>query len=103
MIRDMPRVVVLAYDRAPTFELSIPLEVFGAPAVSHLYRVVVVAGEPGPLRTEHGWVVPAQRAVRFRPDDVVVVSGWRDPDEAPPAGMVKLVQRAAARGAQLVS
>jgi AraC family transcriptional regulator, transcriptional activator FtrA len=99
----MQRVVVVAYDRAPTFELSIPPEVFGAPRVSGLYSVVIVAGEGGALRTEHGWAVPARRSVRFRADDVVVVSGWRDPDEVPPKAMIRLVQRAAASGSQVVA
>jgi AraC family transcriptional regulator, transcriptional activator FtrA len=99
----MNRVVVVAYDRAPTFELSIPSEVFGAPRVSRLYRVVTVAGEPWPLHTEHGWIVPARPGVHFRADDIVVVCGWRDPGETPPAPMIRLVQRAAASGAQVVS
>jgi transcriptional regulator GlxA family with amidase domain len=99
----MQRVIVVAYDRAPTFELSIAPEVFGTPRVSRLYRVLTVAGEPGPLHTEHGWLVPAVRNVRFRADDIVVVSGWRDPEEMPPATLTRIVRRADAAGVQVVS
>jgi AraC family transcriptional regulator, transcriptional activator FtrA len=99
----MRRVVVVAYDRAPTFEMSIPGAVFGTPRVAGLYRVITVAGEPGTLHTEQGWVVPAAHSVHFTADDLVIVCGWRDPDEVPPAQLLRLVERAASAGARIVS
>jgi AraC family transcriptional activator FtrA len=104
MIQDMRTVVVLAYDGAPTFELSIPGEVFGAAELAGSYRVVTVAGEPGTLRTEHNWLVAARRqAVGLREGDLLVVPGWREVEDPPAPRMLKLVQRAAAQGARVAS
>jgi transcriptional regulator GlxA family with amidase domain len=104
MIRDVQTVFVLAYDRAPTFELSIPFEVFGSAAVDGRCRVVTLAAEPGELRTEHGWVIPIDPDPPA-PDagDLLLVAGWRDVAERPPASVLATVTDAAARGATVAS
>jgi AraC family transcriptional activator FtrA len=104
MIPAMRIVACLAYDRAPTFELSIAHEVFGAAELRNRVRLVTVAGEPAPLRTEHGWTIDARRApVELGRGDVMVVAGWRDVAEEPPASVLRQVTRAAEAGATVVS
>ncbi|MEU4190511.1 helix-turn-helix domain-containing protein [Kribbella sp. NPDC026611] len=99
----MQTIAVLAYDRAPTFELSIPAEVFGTAAMRDRCRLVMQRGEPGPLRTEHGWSIPVSPAVDLAPGDLLIVAGWRDPVEKPPASMLDLVRSAAAAGVTVAS
>ena len=105
MIQAMQTVAVLAYDHAPTFEMSIPYVVFGAAQLSGRCRVVTIAGEPGPLRTEHGWELPAADAdvPPLGAGDVLVVAGWRDGSETPPPRMLELVAAAAGSGARVAS
>ncbi len=50
-----------------------------------------------------GYGGPARRTARFTAEDIVVVAGWREPDEVLPASVVQLVRRAAASGARVVS
>jgi transcriptional regulator GlxA family with amidase domain len=100
----MQTVVVLAYDRAPTFEIAIPYAVFGAAALSQHCRVRTVAGEPGPLRTEHGLTLPAEPSMPpLGAGDLVVVAGWRDGHEHPPQLILDQVRAAAAGGATVAA
>ncbi|MGE5180285.1 MAG: transcriptional regulator FtrA [Bacteroidota bacterium] len=105
--RSRRRVVVLAYDRVALFELAIAIEVFGLPRPElgvPWYEFAVCSLEPGALR--------ATGAIEIRPSgglrlleraDTIVVPGWRDPREKPPARLLQALRRAHARGARLVS
>ncbi|MCA2226351.1 GlxA family transcriptional regulator [Nonomuraea aurantiaca] len=99
----MITVAVLAYDDAPTFELSIPQAVFGAAELADRCEVVLVSGEPGELRTEHGWRLPTRSLPELTSADLLVVAGWRDPAEDVPASMVEAVRDAAHAGATVVA
>ncbi len=104
MIVVMRTVVVLAYDRAPTFELAIPLEVFGCEQLADQYRIITVAAEPGVLLTEHGWTIAARRRCpRLQRGDLLVVPGWRDIDSPPAPQLLDLVRRAKNQGARVAS
>lgn len=107
----MPRaavttVAVVLFDRAPLFETSVPLGVFGvdrtdtgAPA----FRVLAVAGEPGPLRSTAGVELTAPHTLRaLARADIVVVPTWRDPAGDPPEPVLAALRRAHARGALVV-
>ena len=105
--RPQHRVVVLAYDRVALFELAIPVEVFGLPRPElriPWYEFAVCSLERGPLR--------ATGAIEIRPGgglalleraDTIIVPGWRDPLERPPARLLSALRRAHSRGARLVS
>lgn len=100
-------VVALAYDRLCTFEFGCVVELFalerpelGVP----WYDFAVVAVEPGPIRAAGGVTVQAP----YQPEllalaDTIVIPGWRDADEAPPAALVDAIRAAHERGARLCS
>src|SRR5690349_17309598 len=101
------RVVVVAYDRVALFELAIAIEVFGLPRPElnvAWYDFAVCSLDAGPLR--------ASGAIHVRPGrglgalgraDTIIVPGWRDPMETPPARLTNALVRAHARGARVVS
>lgn len=107
VVRPRHRVVVVAYDRLALFELAIPVEVFGLPRPElgiPWYELAVCSLERGALR--------ATGAIEIRPRgglgaleraDTIIVPGWRDPLELPPARLLAALRRAHARGARLVS
>ncbi|TDC23373.1 helix-turn-helix domain-containing protein [Streptomyces sp. 8K308] len=102
-------VVALAVtDGLPTFELAVPCEVFGIdrPDIADpWYELRMCAGEPGPLRTAHGLVVPAPYGLDGIPtaDTVVVAACGVDRAQDPPAGLVAAVRRAHELGRRIVS
>jgi transcriptional regulator GlxA family with amidase domain len=90
MLKD---VAVVALDGFSPFELSVPCEVFGSDRTDEGlpgYDFAVVAGEPGPIRSEVGFTVGSCAGLdRLRSADLVVVpapsderrvrAGWPEP------------------------
>jgi AraC family transcriptional regulator, transcriptional activator FtrA len=101
-----PLVTAVAYDGLCTFEFGIAVEIFGLPRpeLGELYRFVVAGAEPGPFRAVGGVKVTADAGLEaLAAAGTVVIPGWRDAAEAPPAALVDAVRAAHARGARLVS
>ncbi|MBV7501904.1 transcriptional regulator FtrA [Achromobacter sp. ACM05] len=100
-------VVALAYDRLCTFEFGCVTELFALerPELDvDWYRFAVCAVEPGPLRAAGGITVAAPYSLKLLDRaDTIVVPGWRDADELPPAPLLKKLRMAYQRGARLCS
>jgi AraC family transcriptional activator FtrA len=100
-------VVALAYDRLCTFEFGCVTELFalerpelGVP----WYRFAVCAAEPGPLRAAGGITLAAPYTPKLLASaDTIVIPGWRDADEVPPAALLRKLHAAYERGARLCS
>ncbi|MBN3806923.1 transcriptional regulator FtrA [Paraburkholderia sp. Ac-20336] len=100
-------VVALAYDRLCTFEFGCVTELFalerpelGVP----WYRFAVCAAEPGPIRAAGGITIGAPHTLTLLAQaDTIVIPGWRDADEAPPAALLSAIRAAYERGARLCS
>ncbi len=102
-----PRVAAIAYDRDSFFELAIAVEVFGLPRTDlrdPWYEFEVCGVERGPLRATGGLrILPRRGLAELERADTIIIPGWRDPHERPPARLLAALQRAHARGARLVS
>ncbi len=100
-------VVVLAYDRLCTFEFGCAVELFALERLElgvRWYDFAVCAIEPGPIRAAGGITVAAPFAPELLAQaDTIVIPGWRDADEAPPAAILDQLRAAHARGARLCS
>lgn len=100
-------VVALAYDQLCTFEFGCTVELFalerpelGLP----WYEFAVCAAEPGPLRAAGGITVHAPFTLDLLDSaDTIIIPGWRDADELPPAALLDKIRAAYARGARLCS
>ncbi|TDY43808.1 hypothetical protein BX592_1179 [Paraburkholderia rhizosphaerae] len=101
------QVVAIAYDRLCTFEFGCVTELFALerPELGvDWYRFAVCAIEPGPLRAAGGITVSApHKLAMLDRADTIIIPGWRDPDELPPAALLKKLRAAYARGARLCS
>lgn len=101
------RVVALLYDELCTFEFGIVVELFGLPRPEFdlpWYRFSTCALERRPLRATGAVRVTADRGLEaLRTADTIVLPGWRDADEVPPAALLDAVRKAHARGARLVA
>lgn len=101
------RVVALAYDRLCTFEFGCVVELFALhrPELNvDWYEFAVCAVEPGPLNAAGGITVNAPYGLTaLDRADTIVIPGWRDADEAPPAALSKKLYAAYERGARLCS
>lgn len=100
------QVAVLAYDGLCTFEFGIAVEVFGLPRpeLDPWYGFRVCAAEPGPLRATGGVRVIADGGLDLLAGaGTIVVPGWRDPREVPPAPLLAALRAAHGSGARLVS
>lgn len=98
-------VAVLAYSGMATFELGIVVELFGLPRpeFSQWYRFKVCALEPGALPATGGLAItPTYGIGALSRAGTIVIPGWRTGQEPPPR-LVRILQRAHARGARLVS
>jgi transcriptional regulator GlxA family with amidase domain len=99
-------VAVLVFDRAPLFEMSVPLSVFSpdVPAgAGHRFELRSVAAEPGPLRTTGGLQVRAPYGLdALDTAGIVVVPAWRDPAERPGEPVLGALRAAHASGAVVV-
>lgn len=100
-------VVAVAYDGLCTFEFGIVVEVFGLPRPEvgpDWYRFAVAAAEPGPLRAMGGITLGVDGGLELLDGaGTIVVPGWRDRAETPPAPLLAALRQAHGRGARLVS
>ncbi|MFH0241649.1 DJ-1/PfpI family protein [Streptomyces sp. HK10] len=100
----MDTVALAVTDGMLHFELALAYEVFeAAPAgVAGPWYDLVVCG-PGPARAGRFLLSPDHGLDRLPRADTVIVPGWADVDEAPPADLVDAVRAAHEAGARLVS
>lgn len=100
-------VVAVAYDGLCLFEFSAVAEIFGLPRPemgSNWYRFAVAAGEPGLLRAIGSVQIVGDGGLELLElADTIIVTGWRDVFETPPAALVDALRAAHQRGARLVS
>jgi AraC family transcriptional activator FtrA len=98
-------VAILAYDGLCTFEFGCAVELFALqrPELGVAwYTHAVCAAEPGPLRAMGGLTVQAPHGLEeLDRADTIVVPGWRDAAETPPAPLVLALQAAHKRGARI--
>src|SRR5918998_5413084 len=103
----MHTVALVVFDQIPPFEMAVPCEVFGidrSDMEAPNYRLIVCAAEEGPLRTKSGFGIEVPFGLSDLHDaHTVVVPGWRDVEEAPPAALVEALQRSYRRGVRIVS
>ena len=98
-------VAVLAYSGMATFELGIVVELFGLPRpeFSPWYRFRVCALEPGALHATGGLTITPRYGIEALPRaGTIVIPGW-PPDQQPPERLVRILRRAHARGARMIS
>jgi transcriptional regulator GlxA family with amidase domain len=99
-------VAALLLDKFAMFELAVPCEVFGIDR-SYLadpwYDFKVCAGEPGPLHSEHDFVIETPYGLDdlVRADTVVIPASHRDVGYPPE--VVDAVREAHRRGARMLS
>jgi AraC family transcriptional activator FtrA len=100
-------VAALAYDRLCTFEFGCVVEVFALPRPElavDWYRFGVCAAERRPIRAAGGITVSVPRGLSLLDTaDTIIVPGWPDPDEPPPAALLRKIRAAYERGARLAS
>ena len=99
-------VAVLMFSGGPIFESSIPLSVFGVDrqdAGVPRYRLLVCAGEEGPLRTTGGLELTAPYGLdALGRAGTVVVPAWRSISQPPPASSLAALRRAHEEGARII-
>lgn len=99
-------VAVLLFSGGPIFESSIPLSVFGIDrqdAGVPRYRLLVCAGEDGPLRTTGGLELTAPHGLEaVARAGTVVVPAWRSITAPPPEEALDALRRAHEEGARIV-
>ncbi|MFI0239049.1 GlxA family transcriptional regulator [Streptomyces sp. NPDC016845] len=99
-------VAVLLFSGGPIFESSIPLSVFGIDrqdAGVPRYRLLVCAGEEGPLRTTGGLELTAPHGLEaIARAGTVVVPAWRSITSPPPEEALDAIRRAHEEGARIV-
>ena len=99
-------VVAVAYDGLCTFEFGVVVEVFGLPRpdLEPWYQLRVAGIEPGPLKAAGGIEVRVAGGIRLLDRaGTIIIPGWRDPDETPPATLIRSLQRAHFAGARILS
>jgi AraC family transcriptional activator FtrA len=100
-------VVAVAYDGLCLFEFGAVVEIFGLPRPemgSNWYRFAVAAAEPGRLRALGSAHIAGDGGLELLGRaDTIIVAGWRDVVEDPPAALVRALRTAHLRGARLVS
>lgn len=103
----MPRnpnlVAVLVSDRAPLFETSVPLSVFGvdrSDTGAPSYTVVAVTADEQAVTTTGNIQLAGLRPLRSaRRAGIIVVPSWRDPADPPPPQLLDELHRAHRDGA----
>lgn len=99
-------VAVLLFSGGPIFESSIPLSVFGIDrqdAGVPRYRLLVCAGEDGPLRTTGGLQLSTPHGLdALSRAGTVVVPAWRSITQPPPVAALDALRRAHEEGARIV-
>ncbi|GAA2390557.1 helix-turn-helix domain-containing protein [Streptomyces glaucosporus] len=100
----MSTVALAVTDGMLHFELSVAYEVFGTgpPGTADPWYSVVVCG-PGAVRFGRFRLEPDRGLDRLPHADTVIVPGWADVDEAPPADLVDAVRAAHEAGARVAS
>ncbi|MGF6830812.1 transcriptional regulator GlxA family with amidase domain [Kitasatospora sp. MAP12-9] len=99
-------VAVLIFSGAPIFESSIPLSVFGVDrqdAGVPRYRLLVCAGEDGPLTTTGGMTLTAPFGLEaLARAGTIVVPAWRSISQPPPAEAIAALRKAHHEGARII-
>jgi transcriptional regulator GlxA family with amidase domain len=110
MVTVLRNVAVVVLDGFSPFELGVPCEVFGTDRSDEglpCYDFAVVAGEPGPLRSEVGFVLQADAGLeRLKQADLVVVPAPSDKRCASadwPEPLLEALRAAVARGGRVLS
>jgi AraC family transcriptional regulator, transcriptional activator FtrA len=104
--RSSSLVAVLAYEGVSTFELGIPLEIFGLPRMGpDWYRVRVCSDRPGEALSANGGVkIVADAGLEaLRGAGTVIVPGAPDIDAAPSPAIVEALRCAYADGKRIAS
>ncbi|MBK6636535.1 MAG: helix-turn-helix domain-containing protein [Rhodocyclaceae bacterium] len=100
------RVAVLAFEGVSLFHLSVPGIVFGVePRPSGLppYDVRYCTPTPGRVRSDQGIEIEVPDGLELMTRaDIVVVPAWSHPEHSAPLALTKALQKAHARGAQVV-
>src|SRR4051794_11561074 len=102
----MPTVAVAVVSGTTQFELAVACEVFGEDRRNlhpDWYDFKLCAGQPGPVRTEHGFILDTPYGLDdlVAADTVIVPAAPCDPLEL--ADLLDALRRAHARGARLAS
>lgn len=101
------RLAAVVYDNLCVFELGIVVELFGLPRPElpvEWYRFSLCSVDPGPLAATAGVRIEARQGLAgLRTADTIAIPGWRDPDEIPPAPLLRALRRAHARGARILA
>ncbi len=99
-------VAVLIFGGAPIFESSIPLSVFGVDrqdAGVPRYRLLVCAGEDGPLATTGGLTLSAPYGLEaLARAGTIVVPAWRSISQPPPVEAITALRKAHHEGARII-
>lgn len=99
-------VAVLIFGGAPIFESSIPLSVFGVDrqdAGVPRYRLLVCAGEDGPLATTGGLTLTAPFGLEaLARAGTIVVPAWRSISQPPPPEAIAALRKAHQEGARII-
>lgn len=105
--RDPLAVAVLVVDRAPLFETSTAIGVFGVDRTADgvpPFRLLAVAADGGPATTTGGIRLEAPHGLGAVAEaGIVVVPTWRGVDDVPAPELVDALRTAHAEGALLVS
>lgn len=99
------RVVVVAFDDILPFHLSVPCAVFQSPTpeATSPFRLRVCSAEGKRIRSAAGFTIGTPYGLdELARADLVIVPSWRDPDETPPAALLRALQKASARGTRIV-
>jgi AraC family transcriptional activator FtrA len=100
-------VAALAYEGLCTFEFGCTVELFALqrPELGlRWYDFEVCASEKGAVSAMGGISISVPHSLRaLDRADTIVIPGWRDAHEEPPASLIARVHRAFARGARLCS
>ncbi len=101
------RVVAVAYDGLCMFEFGVATELFGLdrPELDvDWYEFTTVAADSGPIRATGGISLDVTTGLdKIEKAGTIVLPGWRDPNEAPPAELTDALLAAHANGARLMS
>jgi transcriptional regulator GlxA family with amidase domain len=94
------------FDRAPMFEMSVPISVFGVDRTTEgapPFTVLPAAGEPGPLTTSGGIQFHAPFGLdALDRAGIVIAPAWRDVRERPPEPALQALRAAHEDGALIV-
>lgn len=100
------RIAVLAFDGVSLFHLSVPGIVFApepAPRDLPRYEVCYCAHAPGRIHSDQGLAIDVPLGLdAMETADIAIVPAWSRPEQAAPAALTQALQRASARGAQVV-